>query len=92
LAFVKGASAVSDADTSCGCVGEIGVVEEVLGVVDGAAESAVGGRAALIAIVDDAAGTTRDPVDELIEVGGSTWRFIDTAGIRKRAHQDSGTD
>ncbi len=43
-------------------------------------------------IVDDAAGTTRDPVDELIEIGGSTWRFIDTAGIRKRAHQDSGTD
>jgi GTP-binding protein len=31
-------------------------------------------------------------VDELIEIGGSTWRFIDTAGIRKRAHQDSGTD
>lgn len=43
-------------------------------------------------IVDDAAGTTRDPVDELIEIGGSTWRFIDTAGIRKRANQDSGTD
>ena len=43
-------------------------------------------------IVDDAAGTTRDPVDELIEIGGSTWRFIDTAGIRKRARQDSGTD
>ena len=43
-------------------------------------------------IVDDAAGTTRDPVDELIEIAGQTWRFIDTAGIRKRAHQDSGTD
>ena len=43
-------------------------------------------------LVDDAAGTTRDPVDELIEIGGSTWRFIDTAGIRKRARQDSGTD
>ncbi len=43
-------------------------------------------------IVDDVAGTTRDPVDELIEIGGSTWRFIDTAGIRKRARQDSGTD
>jgi GTP-binding protein len=43
-------------------------------------------------LVDDAAGTTRDPVDELIEIDGSTWRFIDTAGIRKRAHQDSGTD
>jgi GTP-binding protein len=43
-------------------------------------------------IVDDAAGTTRDPVDELIEIGDQTWRFIDTAGIRRRAHQDSGTD
>lgn len=30
-------------------------------------------------IVDDVAGTTRDPVDELIEFGGSIWRFIDTA-------------
>ena len=43
-------------------------------------------------LVDGAAGTTRDPVDELIEFGGSTWRFIDTAGIRRRANQDSGTD
>ncbi len=43
-------------------------------------------------LVDDAAGTTRDPVDELIEFGGTTWRFIDTAGIRKRAIHDSGTD
>ena len=43
-------------------------------------------------IVDDAAGTTRDPVDELIEFGGSTWRFIDTAGLKKRANQASGTD
>ena len=43
-------------------------------------------------LVDDAAGTTRDPVDELIEFGGNTWRFIDTAGIRKRAIYDSGTD
>jgi len=43
-------------------------------------------------IVDDVAGTTRDPVDELIEFGGSTWRFIDTAGLKKRANQASGTD
>jgi len=43
-------------------------------------------------LVDDVAGTTRDPVDELIIFGGSTWRFIDTAGIRRRSHQDSGTD
>ena len=44
------------------------------------------------AIVDDVAGTTRDPVDELISFGDQTWRFVDTAGIRKRAHQASGSD
>lgn len=43
-------------------------------------------------IVDDVPGTTRDPVDELIDFGGSIWRFIDTAGLRKRANQASGTD
>ncbi|MGI9144657.1 MAG: ribosome biogenesis GTPase Der [Candidatus Planktophila sp.] len=43
-------------------------------------------------IVSEIAGTTRDPVDELITFGGSTWRFIDTAGLRKRANQASGTD
>ena len=44
------------------------------------------------AVVDEVAGTTRDPVDELIELGGETWKFVDTAGIRRRAHQASGTD
>lgn len=43
-------------------------------------------------IVDDVAGTTRDPVDSLIEIGGQIWRFVDTAGIKKRANQASGTD
>ena len=43
-------------------------------------------------IVDDVPGTTRDPVDELIEFGGSIWRFVDTAGLKKRANQASGTD
>jgi GTPase len=43
-------------------------------------------------VVDSVAGTTRDPVDELIELGGETWKFVDTAGIRRRAHQQSGTD
>jgi GTP-binding protein len=41
-------------------------------------------------VVDDASGTTVDPVDELIELGGRTWRFIDTAGIRKRVKTASG--
>jgi GTP-binding protein len=43
-------------------------------------------------IVDDVAGTTRDPVDSLIEIGDQIWRFVDTAGIKKRANQSSGTD
>jgi GTP-binding protein len=41
-------------------------------------------------VVDNVAGTTVDPVDELIELGGRTWRFIDTAGIRKRVKEASG--
>ena len=41
-------------------------------------------------VVDDVAGTTVDPVDELIELGGKQWRFIDTAGIRKRVKEASG--
>ena len=43
-------------------------------------------------VVDDVAGTTRDPVDELIELGDRTWRFVDTAGIRRRVHQTRGAD
>ncbi len=41
-------------------------------------------------VVDNVAGTTVDPVDELITLGDRTWRFIDTAGIRKRVNQASG--
>jgi GTP-binding protein len=44
------------------------------------------------ALVDEVAGTTRDPVDELIELGGSVWRFVDTAGIRRRVNQTQGAD
>src|SRR5690606_39140115 len=43
-------------------------------------------------VVDQVAGTTRDPVDELVELGGRTWRFVDTAGIRRRVHQTRGAD
>ncbi|WP_058233971.1 bifunctional cytidylate kinase/GTPase Der [Devriesea agamarum] len=43
-------------------------------------------------VVDDVAGTTRDPVDELIELGGRTWTFVDTAGIRRRVAQSRGAD
>ena len=43
-------------------------------------------------LVDDVAGTTRDPVDELVELGGKTWRFVDTAGIRRRVRETQGAD
>jgi GTP-binding protein len=43
-------------------------------------------------LVDPAPGTTRDPVDELIELGGKTWRFVDTAGIRRRFRESQGAD
>ncbi len=44
------------------------------------------------AVVDAVAGTTRDPVDELIELGGITWRFVDTAGIRRRFRDSQGAE
>jgi GTPase len=36
------------------------------------------------AIVSPVPGTTRDAVDELVERGGKKFRFIDTAGIRRK--------
>jgi GTP-binding protein len=44
------------------------------------------------AVVSDIAGTTRDPIDEQVEIGGRAWRFIDTAGIRRRTHRQFGAD
>ena len=41
-------------------------------------------------VVDNVAGTTVDPVDELVEVDGEIYRFIDTAGIRRRVKEASG--
>ncbi|MDQ4038145.1 MAG: 50S ribosome-binding GTPase, partial [Actinomycetota bacterium] len=35
------------------------------------------------AVVDPVAGTTVDPVDSLVELGGQEWRFVDTAGLRR---------
>ncbi|OZB89488.1 MAG: ribosome biogenesis GTPase Der [Microbacterium sp. 14-71-5] len=43
-------------------------------------------------VVDDVAGTTRDPVDELVLLKGVPYVFVDTAGIRRRVHQTSGAD
>jgi GTPase len=41
-------------------------------------------------VVDAVPGTTVDPVDEIVELGGKTWRFVDTAGIRRRVKEASG--
>jgi len=41
-------------------------------------------------VVDNVAGTTVDPVDELVEIRGEQWWFVDTAGIRRRAKEASG--
>jgi GTP-binding protein len=41
-------------------------------------------------VVHDVAGTTVDPVDSLIEMDGKVWRFVDTAGLRRKVGQASG--
>jgi len=43
-------------------------------------------------VVDAVAGTTVDPVDSLVELGGETWRFVDTAGLRRRVTNASGME
>ncbi|HEY3752495.1 MAG TPA: ribosome biogenesis GTPase Der [Pseudonocardiaceae bacterium] len=43
-------------------------------------------------VVDQVAGTTVDPVDSLIELDGDIWRFVDTAGLRKRVNTASGME
>ena len=43
-------------------------------------------------VVNELAGTTRDPIDEQVELGGKVWRFVDTAGIRRRQHMAQGAD
>ena len=43
-------------------------------------------------VVDSVAGTTVDPVDSLISLGGEEWRFVDTAGLRRKVNTASGTE
>jgi GTP-binding protein len=43
-------------------------------------------------VVHEVAGTTVDPVDSLVELDGETWRFVDTAGLRKRVRMASGME
>lgn len=44
------------------------------------------------AVVNDLAGTTRDPIDEQVTIAGKVWRFVDTAGIRRKKHLAQGAD
>ena len=41
-------------------------------------------------VVHDVGGTTVDPVDSMIEMDGKVWRFVDTAGLRRKVGQVSG--
>jgi GTP-binding protein len=41
-------------------------------------------------VVHEVAGTTVDPVDSLIEMDGKVWKFVDTAGLRRKVGQASG--
>ncbi|GAB3394774.1 ribosome biogenesis GTPase Der [Amycolatopsis echigonensis] len=43
-------------------------------------------------VVDSVAGTTVDPVDSLVELDGEVWRFVDTAGLRKRVNFADGAE
>jgi GTP-binding protein len=44
------------------------------------------------AIVSSTPGTTRDAVDEVIEREGATFRFVDTAGIRRKGKTEAGAE
>ena len=41
-------------------------------------------------VVSEIAGTTVDPVDEIVMINDEAWNFIDTAGIRRRVRESSG--
>ncbi len=44
------------------------------------------------AVVHDRAGTTRDSIDTIVETPGGPLRFIDTAGMRRKAKVDEETE
>ena len=43
-------------------------------------------------IVDEMPGTTRDAIDTVVEEGGSRFRFVDTAGIRRKVRTAQGPE
>ena len=79
-----------------GSGGEIGVEGGVAGATDETKVAIIGhpnvGKSTLLnrltgadrAIVSPIPGTTRDAVDEMVEYSGHKFRFIDTAGIRRK--------
>ena len=44
------------------------------------------------ALVDAEAGTTRDPVDSIVELDGRDWKFVDTAGLRRKVKEATGAE
>jgi GTPase len=43
-------------------------------------------------VVDQIGGTTIDPVDSLVVLDDEAWRFVDTAGLRRRVNQAAGME
>jgi GTPase len=43
-------------------------------------------------VVDPVGGTTIDPVDSLLELDSEVWRFVDTAGLRRKVATASGME
>ena len=73
--FAKGEAASSRADLNISIIGRPNVGKStLLNRLAGAERS----------IVSDEPGTTRDTVDTVVERGGRTYRFLDTAGIRRK--------
>ncbi len=44
------------------------------------------------AVVNDEAGTTRDPVDEVVDIDGRRWVVVDTAGLKRKMRKVQGPD
>jgi GTPase len=44
------------------------------------------------ALVDAQAGTTRDPVDSIVDLDDREWKFVDTAGLRRKVKDAKGAE
>jgi GTP-binding protein len=43
-------------------------------------------------VVSDVPGTTRDAIDSVVEIAGRRFRFVDTAGLRRKSRVDSSVE